>query len=47
MLKINMLPDSYEEDSVMVGNWENRTNSISWRTLRTDDINGLKILYPK
>lgn len=39
-------PRDYEKDSVMVGNWESRTNSISWRKLRTDDINGLKVLYP-
>lgn len=39
-------PRAYEKDSVMVGNWENRQNSISWRRLRQDDINGLKVLYP-
>lgn len=39
-------PYPYEKDSVMIGDWSTRSNSISWRSLRQDDINGLKVLYP-
>lgn len=39
-------PRSYETDSVMIGDWSNRMNSTSWRSLRQDDINGVKVLYP-
>lgn len=38
-------PSVTERDSVMLQDWSNRTNSISWRTLRTDDKNGAKAIY--
>lgn len=39
-------PSSWESDSVMLGSWDSsRMNTISYRNLRDDDIQGAKIRY--
>ncbi len=39
------IPTVSEADAVMIGNWELRKNTTTYRNLRNDDIQGAKALY--